>query len=113
MNDIMDELMARVDRQLTMMRDLADKLKAVRGTAVSEDGTVTVTVDGNGAMLDLRLSEDIEGLSAREFGNLVTSTAAQAAREAFGKRGAMVTDFNEAIAENSHLPPLSERDTSG
>ncbi|MBF6297646.1 YbaB/EbfC family nucleoid-associated protein [Nocardia amamiensis] len=99
MNEAMDALEARVHRQLNRMRDLADQMAAVRVRETSPDGAVTAVVDGNGALVDLELSGAITKLSPAEFERILVSTAASAARRAFAERGALVTSFNEEVAE--------------
>ncbi|MGK8553658.1 YbaB/EbfC family nucleoid-associated protein [Nocardia gipuzkoensis] len=99
MNEAMDALEARVHRQLNRMRDLADEMAAVRVRETSPDGAVTAVVDGNGALVDLVLSGAIAKLSPAEFERILVSTAASAARRAFAERGALVTSFNEEVAE--------------
>ncbi|MEU2034652.1 YbaB/EbfC family nucleoid-associated protein [Nocardia amamiensis] len=99
MNEAMDALEARVHRQLNRMRDLADQMAAVRVRETSPDGSVTAVVDGNGALVDLVLSGAIAKLSPAEFERILVSTAASAARRAFAERGALVTSFNEEVAE--------------
>ncbi|MEU7764899.1 YbaB/EbfC family nucleoid-associated protein [Nocardia sp. NPDC049190] len=101
MNEAMDALEARAHRQLERLRDLADRMAAVRVRETSTDGAVTAVVDGNGALVDLELSGRIAELSPAEFEQTLVSTTASAARRAFAERGALVTDFNEEAAEDS------------
>ncbi|WP_040774458.1 YbaB/EbfC family nucleoid-associated protein [Nocardia pneumoniae] len=100
MNEAMDALEARVHRQLERLRDLADRMAAVRVRETSTDGAVTAVVDGNGALVDLQLSNRIAELSPAEFEQILVSTAAAAAHRAFAERGALVTGFNEEAAED-------------
>ncbi|WP_442023369.1 YbaB/EbfC family nucleoid-associated protein [Nocardia sp. 2YAB30] len=96
----MDALEARVHRQLERMRELADRMAAVRVRETSADGVVTAVVDGNGALVDLELSDGVAELSPTDFEQTLVSTAASAARRAFAERGALVTGFNEEAAED-------------
>jgi DNA-binding protein YbaB len=98
MSEAMDALEDRVQRRLNRMRDLADQMVAVRAHETSPDGVVTVEVDGNGSLLDLRLSAGIAKMSPAEFEKVLVSTAAQAARRAFAERGDLVVAFNEEAA---------------
>ncbi|MFI6870178.1 YbaB/EbfC family nucleoid-associated protein [Nocardia sp. NPDC050406] len=93
-----DELEARVRQRMYRFQELGDELGAVRGRETSADGAVTVEVDGNGALLDLDFSSEISRLSPDEFERTVVDTANAAARNAFAKRAALVTRFNEEIA---------------
>ncbi|MBF4995721.1 YbaB/EbfC family nucleoid-associated protein [Nocardia sp. BSTN01] len=92
---VMDELVARTERQLERMRDLGDRMAAVRARETSPDGAVTVEVDGNGALLDLIFSPLVNRLTPVEFEQLVVSTARSAAARAFARRGELVAAFNE------------------
>ncbi|APE33262.1 hypothetical protein BOX37_03975 [Nocardia mangyaensis] len=97
MVDSMDELEERVRNRLYRMRDFAEELAAVRGRETSDDGTVTAEVDGNGALVDLRLSSGISRLTAEQFERVLVRTTTAAARSAFERRGVLVTAFNEEI----------------
>lgn len=93
-----DELEARVRQRMYRFQELGDELGAVRGRETSEDGAVTVEVDGNGALLDLGFSGEISRMSVDEFERAVVETANAAARNAFAKRAELVNRFNEEIA---------------
>lgn len=99
MNQAMDELEARANRALDRLRDLTDRMNAVRARKASSDGVVTVEVDGNGALRDLVLTAGIAKLSPKEFEQVLVSTAAEAARAAFAERADLVTTFNREAAE--------------
>ncbi|WP_245550782.1 YbaB/EbfC family nucleoid-associated protein [Nocardia paucivorans] len=103
----MDELEARVHRSLERMRDLADKMTAVRVRESSPDGVVTVVVDGNGALVDLELSTGVAKLSPAEFEQVLVGTAGRAAQRAFAERADLVVAFNEEAAEESGHPIVS------
>ncbi|MEV5649108.1 YbaB/EbfC family nucleoid-associated protein [Nocardia sp. NPDC052254] len=111
---VMDELVARSERQLERMRDLGDRMAGVRVRESSPDGVVTVEVDGNGALLDLVFSPLVNRLSPKEFEQLVVSTAQSAAARAFARRGELITAFNEESAAGPEPavqePPRSESD---
>ncbi|MEV0293223.1 YbaB/EbfC family nucleoid-associated protein [Nocardia sp. NPDC050710] len=99
MYESMDELEAAVRRRLYRVRDLAEDMAAVRGRETAPDGSITAEVDGNGALLNLEFSEGISRMSPDEFERTLTATAASAARSAFARRAALVTAFNEEVAE--------------
>lgn len=92
---VMDELVARAERQLERMRDLGDRMAGVRARESSPDGAVTVEVDGNGAVLDLVFSPLVNRLTPAEFEQVVVSTAHSAAARAFAQRGDLIAAFNE------------------
>jgi hypothetical protein len=98
MYETMDELEASVRRKLYRIRDLSDDMVAVRARETSPDGTITVEVDGNGTLLNLKFSHEVSRLSPGEFESTLTSTAAAAAANAFAQRAELVTAFNEEVA---------------
>ncbi|MBF6133802.1 YbaB/EbfC family nucleoid-associated protein [Nocardia otitidiscaviarum] len=93
-----DELETRVRQQMYRFQEFGDELAAVRGRETSEDGAVTVEVDGNGALRDLNFSSEIARMSPDEFERAVVDTANAAARNAFTKRAELMTRFNEEFA---------------
>ncbi|WP_307610353.1 YbaB/EbfC family nucleoid-associated protein [Nocardia shimofusensis] len=93
----MDELEASVRKRLYRMRDLVDEMSDVRATATSEDGAITVEVDGNGALLNLSFQQAISTLSPDDFEQCLVSTATAAAAAAFARRAELVTAFNEEV----------------
>lgn len=98
MVDTMDELIARVQKQLYRLRDLDDAMKDVRATVTSEDGAITAEVDGNGALVGLSFSGRISKLSPEEFEKTLVGTARAAAEQAFSERADLVTTYNEENA---------------
>ncbi|UGT60001.1 YbaB/EbfC family nucleoid-associated protein [Nocardia asteroides] len=94
MVDTMDELLARVQNQIYRLRDLGDSMNAVRATETSPDGAITVEVDGNGALLDLRLTGAVARLTPAEFEHALVATARAAVTCAFAERGGLITAFN-------------------
>ncbi|WP_216894429.1 YbaB/EbfC family nucleoid-associated protein [Nocardia alni] len=98
MYESMDELEASVRRRLYRLRDLGDNMAAIRSRETSEDGAVTVEVDGNGALLDLELSETISRMTPEQFESAVVTTAYAAAVNAFAERADLVNTFNDEVA---------------
>lgn len=95
MVDTMDELIARVQKQLYRLSDLNDAMNAIRISETSPDGAVTAEVDGNAALTGLSFSAAISKLSPAEFEKVVVDTARAAAHRAVAERGALITEFNE------------------
>jgi DNA-binding protein YbaB len=98
MYESMDELEASVRKRLYRMRDLGDDMAAIRGRETSEDGSMTVEVDGNGALLDLELSDGISRMTPEQFERTLVTTAYAAARNAFAERADLVNTFNDEVA---------------
>lgn len=81
-----EELQARFDRLREGYADLQRTVLAVRGTATSDDGLVTVTVGPNGQLVDLELSPRIyRRPDARRLAETIVETVMAAAGEAAGK----------------------------
>ncbi|WP_327101010.1 YbaB/EbfC family nucleoid-associated protein [Nocardia vinacea] len=99
MYETMDELMAAVRQRLYRIRDLTDDMAGVRAEETASNGSITVAVDGNGTLLDLRFSQAVSSMSPTEFESVLVATAAAAVRSAFERRGELVTAFNEEVAE--------------
>nr|WP_040745765.1 YbaB/EbfC family nucleoid-associated protein [Nocardia transvalensis] len=98
MYETFDELESSVRQRLYRLQDLADGMRSVQATETSPDGSVTVTVDGNGALLDLSFTEAISTLSPAEFERRLVDTAAAAAHRAFAERAGLITAFNEEVS---------------
>src|SRR6266496_35615 len=60
---------------------LLAELNALSATATSPDGAVSLSVNTDGVMTRLRLSEDVTGRSAAEISDLVMTTYLKAQRE--------------------------------
>lgn len=97
MYETMDELEAGVRRQLYRLHDLGDNMAAIRARETAPDGSVTVEVDGNGALVDLEFSAAISGMTPEQFETVVVSTAHAAAANAFAERTDLINRFNDEI----------------
>lgn len=94
----MDELQARARRQLDGLHDFQDGLASILVREESADGLVTVAVDGNGALRELRLAPGIDRLGGAGVGAAIVSTAALAAQRAFARRAALTETFVATFA---------------
>ncbi|MGC4994616.1 YbaB/EbfC family nucleoid-associated protein [Nocardia salmonicida] len=83
--------------RLDQMRRLSECLAAIRVDQTDDGGAITVSVDGVGRLLDLRLAQGIANMSPAEFERVFVATAAAAARRALGTRGQLVEDFNGQV----------------
>lgn len=98
MVDTMDELIARVQQQMYRLRDLNEATTGILMTETSEDGSVTASVDGNGALVGLSLTGAVAKLSPTDFEKTLVDTARAAAYRAFAERAELVTAYNEESA---------------
>ncbi|MFI5541578.1 YbaB/EbfC family nucleoid-associated protein [Nocardia sp. NPDC051900] len=79
------------------MRRLAADLAAIRVDHTDADEAITVSVDGVGRLLDVRLTQAIAMLSPSEFERVLVATAAAAVRRALGTRGQLIDEFNGQV----------------
>jgi DNA-binding protein YbaB len=68
------EVQAKADRYGELQREVT----AVSATALSSDGSVTVSVDSGGAILDLRFTEQLKQLPASRMAEMVLTTMRRA-----------------------------------
>ncbi|AUS79319.1 hypothetical protein C1701_14160 [Actinoalloteichus sp. AHMU CJ021] len=77
-----DELRGRAEERRAGTSGLPAALAEVRGTGQDEHGTVTVTVDARGALLDLRIDAAALASGGAEVSARIARAASQAAAEA-------------------------------
>jgi hypothetical protein len=77
------------------LRDLNDAFTGILVTETSQDGAVTASVDGNGALVGLSLTSAVAKLSPADFEKALVDTAQAAAYRAFAERAELVTAYNE------------------
>ncbi|WP_054811306.1 YbaB/EbfC family nucleoid-associated protein [Nocardia arizonensis] len=90
-------LEAAATAQWERMRRLAADIETIRIEHRTDDGAITVGVDGAGRLHDLRLTEQIARLSPAEFDRAVVTAAAAAVTRAMARRGELVADFNDRV----------------
>jgi len=114
-----DDAMARVNQQVAEAQERAKRatevrleMEALRGTARSPRGEVSVEVDTSGRLLGLTLTEDAMELGERELASLIVATthaaaaragekAVELAAEAFGEESATTTRLRDEITERN------------
>ncbi len=73
----LDEWVAGLERNAARYEELRQRVDAVRLTATSPSGVVTVTVDANGALLDARFADRVHQTAPDELTHqLLTAIAA-------------------------------------
>lgn len=112
----LDELLGEYDRLRKNVSDAQQRMKSMRGTASSSDGTLKVTVDSRGKLTGL----DIEPRAYRRYSpsqlaeeilrltNEATEQVTEAMAEAmapFLPRGVSYTDLMSGAADPSTLSP--------
>jgi DNA-binding protein YbaB len=78
-----EALSAHYDRTLKQIRDMRDRMPAVKGTAQSANKLVRATVGAKGNLVKLEIEpKALRRLSSTELADLIVETAAAAARSA-------------------------------
>ncbi|MFC8181841.1 YbaB/EbfC family nucleoid-associated protein [Rhodococcus sp. NPDC057297] len=99
MTDRIDMFVARAERALDTLHGASEALASLQVTRRTEDGNVSVTVDGSGAMTELELASDLRGESARDLEKAIVELSADAAREALERRAAIVDRMQSSLSE--------------
>jgi DNA-binding protein YbaB len=102
MGDEMARLEASARARLERMHELGEGIRGIRVRQASPDGLVTAIANGNGGLLDLRLSEGISRLSPDEFSRAVLETTAAAVRHGFGAQADLIDAFNHQVEDSPH-----------
>ncbi|MFW0792222.1 YbaB/EbfC family nucleoid-associated protein [Gordonia sp. CPCC 205515] len=95
----MDEIEARASAQLDRMHELNDALSSIRVRETSDDGLVTVQVDGTGALTGLWLADAATALGGQRLGDLIVATAGHAAAQAFARHVAITDEFRVSFGD--------------
>jgi DNA-binding protein YbaB len=96
-SDALAALRLHADRMLA----LSEQMRAIRVEETSEDGAVTVVVDGEGGLMDIRLSPAISRMAPDEFTRQLVDTSHAAARRAIATHGELVAAFHSAADDTS------------
>ncbi|MFW0783826.1 YbaB/EbfC family nucleoid-associated protein [Gordonia sp. CPCC 206044] len=94
----MDELEARARRQLDSLTEVNERLGRIVASETSPNGEVRAEVDGMGALVDLKLSDRVGGLSGKQLEQLIVATANVACQKAFAQRAKVMEEFSEEFA---------------
>lgn len=93
MNPAMDAVQERAQRQLGALEDVHRRLQALRAVGTGDRGRVSVAVDANGALVDLRLSPGACGGKGRRLADEIVGASVRAAIDVFAQRAAIMQDF--------------------
>jgi DNA-binding protein YbaB len=78
-----------------------EQIKNLTGTATSQDGAVTVTVSGAGALLDVSFGSEADGLPRAQLASSIMATArraqAQASQRILDIMGSLVGEESDAM----------------
>ncbi|WP_433195201.1 YbaB/EbfC family nucleoid-associated protein [Nocardia sp. CA-107356] len=93
----MDALVANATAKLEALEAALYGLQQVHGRFRTEDGTVSVEVNSDGALVALSLSESVTSLAPAEVGQLIVWACRQAAEDAGTQRSKVVATLNESF----------------
>ncbi|MFI9508647.1 YbaB/EbfC family nucleoid-associated protein [Nocardia sp. NPDC052566] len=93
MNDV-DIAQERLQDHTDRLVNFGAELAAIRAEETSQNGEVSVAVNGVGAIVELRLSEAISRMTVGEFERVLVETAGAAARHAFARQAELIESFN-------------------
>ncbi|MGC4892913.1 YbaB/EbfC family nucleoid-associated protein [Micromonospora sp. DT31] len=88
----LDEWESSLADRATRARDLSARSQALTGVARSDDGLVTVTVDGSGLLVDLRLDDRTRQHSATHTARQVLATTRAAHADLLRQLTAVTTE---------------------
>jgi DNA-binding protein YbaB len=106
-----DSVIARIVKQRDLMGAMHDHCKSISARVTSRDKTVSVEVDGLGAMTGLWLAESAYRNGPDALAKLIVDTADAAAKVAMARQTFLVKEFTEQLAALQQAP-LARRDGS-
>jgi DNA-binding protein YbaB len=99
-----DSLIERIRRQRDLMAAMNEHCKTITAKVSSRDQSVSVEVDGLGAMTGLWLGPNAHKLGAEGLSKLIVETAQAAAKVAADRQAFLVGEFNKRLSELQHSP---------
>jgi DNA-binding protein YbaB len=106
-----DSVIARIVKQRDLMSSMYEHCKSISARVTSRDRTVSVEVDGLGAMTGLWLGESAYRKGPDALAKLIVDTADAAAKVAMARQSFLVKEFTEQLAALQQAP-LARRDGS-
>jgi DNA-binding protein YbaB len=101
----------RIDQLATDTRAMSDRLGELRVTAADETGMVEVTVDAQGALVDLRLGGRIQQAGPERVAQAIMSTVRDARRQLAGRAKEIIAETlgTESPAARAIAAQVAER----
>jgi DNA-binding protein YbaB len=87
-----DDWQARIEERAARARAAAQRMRDLTGQATGGGGLVTVTVSSSGALVDLRLDEQVRRHSAKWIADQIMATAREAMADLAGHASAAVEE---------------------
>ncbi|MBF6212404.1 YbaB/EbfC family nucleoid-associated protein [Nocardia puris] len=101
----MDALVANATQKLEALEAALFGLKQVRGRFTTEDESVTVEVNSEGALVGLTLAESVTSMAPAEVSQLIVWACRQASEDAGAQRSKVVATLNESFAPEAKTAP--------
>lgn len=108
-NGLADSLIARVTKQRDLIRAMDEHCRSLSVRVTSRCGSVSVQVDGLGAMTGLWLGDGAYHKGAEALSQLIVDTARGAAAEIADRHGFLMKKFTERMTALQQ-EPLSRSD---
>jgi DNA-binding protein YbaB len=104
MSGLADSVIARVIEQRNLLQALDEHCRSVSARVTSRDESVSVEVDGLGAMTGLWLRPQALKLERDALAKLIVDTAAAAARVSVDRQNFLITEFNRRMHTVNETP---------
>jgi DNA-binding protein YbaB len=99
-----DSLVARMVAQRDLLQEMDERCSSISGHATSPDESVSVEVDGMGAMTGLWLEPHALELEPDILAKLIVDTAAAAAQVANDRQNVVVEELNDRMRDLQKTP---------
>lgn len=103
-SSLADSAIARMAAQRDLLREIDERFSSVSAHVASPDESVTVEVDGLGAMTGLWLSPRALGLEPDALARLIVDTAAAAGQQTLDRQDLLVNELNQRMSEVRATP---------
>jgi DNA-binding protein YbaB len=109
MTSLAESLIARIAKQRDLLQAMNEHLNTISVRVASKDQSVSVEVDGLGAMTGLWLTDSAYRHGPDGLSKLIVDTAQAAAKLAMERQSFLIKEFNERMA-NLQESPLTRWD---
>jgi len=107
MSGLVDSVIARVAGQRDLLQALSEHCQSISARVTSRDGSVSVEVDGLGAMTGLWLRSQALKLGPKALAKLIIDTAEAAARVCVDRQNFLIAEFNRRMRALDATPLTS------
>ena len=104
MSGLADAVIARIVKQRDLLQALDEHCRSISARVTSRDGSVSVEVDGLGAMTGLWLGPQALRLGRDALAKLIVDTATAGARVCVDRQNFLSTEFNRRMRALDETP---------